>query len=71
VVTARAPDGVIEGLEIKDSGRPHAPFAIGVQWHPENLAATDPQMLGLFQAFVRAAAKRQFPVSSESVTLQA
>lgn len=50
VVTARAPDGVIEGIE-----RPDAPFCIGVQWHPESMAAGDPQMLALFEAFVRAA----------------
>jgi putative glutamine amidotransferase len=52
VVTARAPDGVIEGLE-----KPGAPFTVGVQWHPENLADDDPQMLGLFQAFVQVAAR--------------
>lgn len=50
VVTARAPDGVIEGIE-----RPDARFCIGVQWHPESMAASDPQMLALFEAFVRAA----------------
>jgi putative glutamine amidotransferase len=49
-ITARAPDGVIEGIEHTE-----APFIVGVQWHPESLAATDPQMLGLFEAFVRAA----------------
>jgi putative glutamine amidotransferase len=54
IATARAPDGVIEGLEREGSVR-DASFVVGVQWHPENLAASDPQMLGLFQAFVRAA----------------
>lgn len=49
VVTARAPDGVIEGLEM-----PAARFIVGVQWHPENLAATSAQMRGLFRAFVEA-----------------
>ena len=29
-VNARAPDGVVEGIE--DPGHP---FALGVQWHPE------------------------------------
>jgi putative glutamine amidotransferase len=48
-VTARAPDGVIEGIELDD-----APFVVGVQWHPESLAARDPQMLELFAALVRA-----------------
>jgi putative glutamine amidotransferase len=31
VVTAQAPDGVIEAVE-----RPQSRFCIGVQWHPEN-----------------------------------
>jgi putative glutamine amidotransferase len=53
-VTAHASDGIIEGIEIKG-----APFFVGVQWHPENLAPTDPQMLGLFRAFVQASAKHQ------------
>jgi putative glutamine amidotransferase len=50
VVTARAPDGVIEGIE-----KPDAPFSVGVQWHSESIAASDPQALALFQAFVQAA----------------
>lgn len=50
VVTARAPDGVIEGIE-----RATGPLAFGVQWHPENLAADDPHMLGLFRLLVEAA----------------
>jgi putative glutamine amidotransferase len=49
VVTARAPDGVIEGIEHKE-----APFIVGVQWHPESLAAADPQQLALFEALVEA-----------------
>lgn len=53
VVSARAPDGVIEGIESED-GR----FAVGVQWHPESLAADEPQMLAIFEALVRAAGSR-------------
>jgi putative glutamine amidotransferase len=49
VVTARAPDGVIEGIEHQE-----APFVVGVQWHPESLAERDPQMLALFEALVEA-----------------
>lgn len=48
-VTARAPDGVIEAIECRD-----APHIIGVQWHPESLAESDPQMLALFRALVEA-----------------
>ena len=50
VVSAVAPDGGIEAIE----GRGHR-FTIGVQWHPEGLIHSDPTMLGLFEAFVRAA----------------
>jgi putative glutamine amidotransferase len=52
-VTARAPDGVIEAIEHEE-----APFIVGVQWHPESLAATDPQQLALFQALVEASLGR-------------
>jgi putative glutamine amidotransferase len=48
-VVARAPDGVVEALEL-----PGHPFALGVQWHPENLQA-EPGMRGLFEGLVQAA----------------
>jgi len=48
---ATAPDGLIEAAEVPDH-----PFAVGVQWHPENLIASVPPMRGLFQRFVEAAA---------------
>jgi putative glutamine amidotransferase len=51
-VTAYAPDGVIEALEIPDHR-----FALSVQWHPEDLAANDGTMQRLFDAFVAAAQK--------------
>jgi putative glutamine amidotransferase len=47
-VVGTTADGVIEAIELE-----HHPFALGVQWHPEELVA-DANMLGLFQAFVRA-----------------
>lgn len=47
-VTATAPDGIVEGLQL-----PGHPFAIGVQWHPEDLT-DDPIMQGLYDAFVSA-----------------
>ena len=37
-MTARAPDGVIEGLE-----HPAHPFCVGVQWHPEAMVAVHPE----------------------------
>jgi putative glutamine amidotransferase len=45
-ITARAPDGVVEGLEL-----PGHPFALGVQWHPEEMQ-NEPAMRALFEAFV-------------------
>jgi len=49
VVNARAPDGVIEGIEA-----PAYRFCLGVQWHPEyRVAAGDD---ALFDAFIAAAA---------------
>ncbi len=50
VANAFAPDGLIEGVE-SDSDD----FVLGVQWHPEDLADSDPAMRGLFDAFVEAA----------------
>jgi putative glutamine amidotransferase len=48
-VTASAADGVIEAAEIREH-----PFAIGVQWHPENLIHDDEAMLSLFKGLVHA-----------------
>ncbi len=42
-VVARAPDGVIEGIELPDH-----PFALGVQWHPERLFRQDAVHFALF-----------------------
>jgi putative glutamine amidotransferase len=46
--TAFAPDGLVEGLEVKGSS-----FALGVQWHPECLP-DDPGSQQLFRAFIQA-----------------
>ncbi len=49
-VEARAPDGLIEAVSF-----PAAPgFVLGVQWHPEWAAMSDPVSLRLFSAFARA-----------------
>jgi putative glutamine amidotransferase len=50
VATARAPDGVIEALEL-----PGHPFCIGVQWHPEAMVDVHPEQRRLFEALVTAA----------------
>ncbi len=53
VVTARAPDGIIEGLEASDH-----PFCIGVQWHPETMVESHPVMRRLFEGLAEAARAR-------------
>jgi putative glutamine amidotransferase len=50
VTTACSPDGLIEAVEVPDH-----PFALGVQWHPEQLVNDYPDMLGLFKGLVEAA----------------
>ena len=47
-ITARSPDGLVEAVETDDD----AWWAVGVQWHPEELVATaEPWDRGLFAAF--------------------
>lgn len=53
-VEGRAPDGTIEAVRVKDAPA----FALGVQWHPEYWAATDPASGAIFRAFADAARKR-------------
>lgn len=47
-----SPDGFIESVEVFLH-----PFCIGVQWHPEHMAAIDPMQQKLFDAFVDACRK--------------
>jgi putative glutamine amidotransferase len=56
-IAARAPDGVIEAVEwTRDSN-----WVMGVQWHPERMAATDALAQSLFRSLVAAAATRKTP----------
>ncbi len=50
VATAHAPDGVIEAAEVAEH-----PWFVGVQWHPEMSAESDPLQQRLFDKFVEAA----------------
>ena len=52
-ITARASDGVIEGVELADH-----PFCVGVQWHPEVMVESQPVMRRLFEALAEAAKAR-------------
>jgi len=49
-VVARAPDDVIEAVELSEH-----PWLIGVQWHPELSAAEDKYQQRLFDELIRAA----------------
>lgn len=50
LVAGRAPDGVIEAIELPD-----LPFALGVQWHPEAVVRHDPRQGAIFAGLVEAA----------------
>jgi putative glutamine amidotransferase len=50
LVSARAPDGVVEAIELPD-----LPFALGVQWHPEATVRHEPRHLALYRGLVQAA----------------
>ncbi len=52
-VTGRAPDGVVEAVELEGPG-----FALGVQWHPEALAGRDPRQHAILRGLVDAARER-------------
>jgi putative glutamine amidotransferase len=47
IVVARAPDNVIEAVEHRS-----CKFIVGVQWHPEDDAATTSNQQAVFNAFV-------------------
>lgn len=47
IISALSPDGIIEAIEAEGG------FAVGVQWHPEDLR--DPCSAALFEAFIESA----------------
>lgn len=49
-VSARAPDGIVESVEMPDRR-----FVVAVQWHPEEMSAGRSDMMQLFVSFVTAA----------------
>ena len=50
IISARAPDGVIEAIELSDH-----PFAFGVEWHPEFM--TSPVDETIFKKFIEQASE--------------
>jgi len=62
-IVARAPDGVIEGIESTDPTW----WMLGVQWHPEDLVATpDAWDRNLFSAFAAECARADVGASARS-----
>ena len=53
-VVAAAADGVVEGIELVGTDA----WIVGVQWHPEDTAGSDPTQQGLFDTFVRSCRSR-------------
>lgn len=60
---ARGPNGVIEAIEL--TGATPAPWAVGVQWHPE-MAVRNEVENRLFSAFVRVCRLRRAPSQTGS-----
>jgi putative glutamine amidotransferase len=52
VTNALSPDGIIEGIE-----GTNGQYLMAVQWHPEELTETQPEMKRLFTTFIDEAAK--------------
>jgi putative glutamine amidotransferase len=52
LVTARSPDGIIEGIEL-----PGHRFALGVQWHPESALRHEVRHAAIYRGLVLAAAE--------------
>ena len=55
-VTGRAPDGVIEALELRPEEAHLMPYLLGVQFHPERLTRGYPEYIELFRSFTEACA---------------
>jgi putative glutamine amidotransferase len=54
IVSATAPDGVIEAIEGKDG------FVLGVQWHPELMLESVPPNLGVYRTLITRARDRRY-----------
>ena len=59
-VTARATDGIIEGVELQSPDD----WVVGVQWHPERMP-DDPFAQKLFTDFVHAARKARLQTAEQ------
>jgi putative glutamine amidotransferase len=67
-VSGRTADGLIEAIEriVPDQQDERATWMLGVQWHPEETAASDPSQQSLFGGLtVRASGRFRYPRSAE------
>jgi putative glutamine amidotransferase len=58
IVAGRSPDGLVEAIELPGADGndvEHTTWMVGVQWHPEETAGTDPAQQSLFDVFVSVA----------------
>ena len=55
-ISAKAPDGVIEAIELKDRDV----FCVGVQWHPEEMCDKSPDQQRIFEYFLDATKTKIF-----------
>jgi putative glutamine amidotransferase len=58
-VVAASSDGIIEGLELKPGASCWLPFLLGVQFHPERMAARHAGHRAIFRAFTQACARER------------
>ncbi len=55
-VTGRAPDGVIEAMELRPEDAELMPYLLAVQFHPERLVRGYPEYIEMFRSFTEASA---------------
>ena len=58
MAVARAPDGIVEAMELKSDALQRMPFLLSVQFHPERLTARHAEHRAIFSRFVRACARK-------------
>jgi putative glutamine amidotransferase len=64
VVCARADDGIVEGIEHRER------WILALQWHPEDPNGPDHDRLGIFKAFIEAAAKGHGTWSADGISVR-
>lgn len=62
-VAGRSSDGLVEAIERNAASDTDGRWILGVQWHPEETAATDPSQQALFDTLVRLAGDRAVKAS--------